>query len=35
MAMLNDEIKGGLIDILKKFFASLFSSSVKKKIYIP
>lgn len=31
MAKLNDEIKGGFFDVLKKFFASLFSSSDKKK----
>jgi len=31
MAKLNDEIKGGFIGILKKFFVSLFSSSEKGK----
>ena len=31
MAKLNDEIKGGFFNVLKKFFASLFSSSEKER----
>ena len=31
MAKLNDEIKGGFLEVLKKFFTSLFSSSDKDK----
>jgi hypothetical protein len=31
MAKLNDKMKGGFIDILKKFLSSLFSSEKSKK----
>jgi len=31
MAKLNDKMKGGFVDLIKKFFASLFSSNDTKK----